>query len=146
MNLTGLLIRILDWLLFNNQEHTTRHLFLRFISLSFSEGSQPTRWKMVKSIHIPKKDKTHRPILLLPSFSNVMERLALARVKLSAQPINPYSVGFRGGVGTIDAIATLIHTAAPITALRRGFNSRSTTIFLDLEKALELGSKEVLLE
>ena len=75
-----------------------------------------------------------------------MERLVLARVKWSAQPINPYSLGFRSGVGTIDAIATLVHRAAPITTLRSGHKSRAATIFLDLEKAFELISKEVLLE
>ena len=75
-----------------------------------------------------------------------MERLVLASVKCSAQPINPYSLGYRSGVGTIDAIATLIHMAAPITALRRGRKSRSATIFIDLEKAFKLVSKEVLLE
>ena len=75
-----------------------------------------------------------------------MERLVLARVKWSAQPINPYSLGFRSGVGTIDAIATLIHKAAPITTFRSGYKSRSATIFLDLEKAFEPVSKEVLLE
>ena len=70
----------------------------------------------------------------------------LARVKWSAQPINLYSLGFRSGVGTIYAIAILIHTAVPITALIRGYNSRSATIFLDLEKVIERVSKEVLLE
>ena len=49
-------------------------------------------------------------------------------------------------LGTIDAIATLIHTAAPITTLRSGYKSRSATIFLGLEKAFELVSNEVLLE
>ena len=101
---------------------------------------------MTKIIPIPKKDKPHRPISLVPDFSKVMERLVLARVKWSGQPINPYLLCFRSGIGTIDVIATLIHTAAPITALRRGYNSRSATIFLDLEKAFELVSKEVLLE
>ena len=124
----------------------TKHLFLRLINQSFSEGRLPTRWKMAKIIPIPKKDKTHRPISLLPALSKVMERLVLTRVKWSAQPINPYSLGFRSGVGTIDAIATLIHKAAPITTLRGGYKSRSTTIFLDLEKAFELVSKDVVLE
>ena len=96
---------------------------------------------MANIIPIPKKDKTHRPISLLPAFLKVMERLVLAIVKWSAEPINHYSLGFRRGVGTIDAIATLIHTAAPITALRRGYNSCSCTIFIDLEKAFELVSK-----
>ena len=82
---------------------------------------------MAKIIPIPKKDKTHSPISLLPVFSKVIERLVLTRVKWSAQPINPHSLGFRNGVGTIDALATLIYTAAPMTALRRGY-----TIFLDL--------------
>ena len=67
----------------------TKHLFLRLINQSFSEGKLPTRWKMPKIIPIPKKDKTHRPISLLPVISKVMERLVLARVKWSAQPINP---------------------------------------------------------
>ena len=124
----------------------TKHLFLRLINQSFSEGKLPTRWEMAKIIPIPKKDKTHRPISLLPVISKVMERLVLARVKWSAQPIIPYSLGFRSGVGTIDAIATLVHRAAPITTLRSGYKSRAATIFLDLEKAFELVSKEVLLE
>ena len=101
---------------------------------------------MTKNIPIPKKYNTHRLISLLPAFSKVMERLVLARVKWSAHPINPYSQGFISEVGRIDAIATLIHTAAPITALRRGYKSRSATIFLDLEKTFELVSKELLLE
>ena len=33
-----------------------------------------------------------------------------------------------------------------MTAIRRGYKSRSDTIFLDLEKAFELVSKEILLE
>ena len=70
----------------------TKHHFLRVINQSFSEGKLPTRWKMAKIIPIPKKDKTHRPISLLPVISKVMERLVLARVKWSAQPINPYSL------------------------------------------------------
>ena len=114
----------------------TKHLFLRLINQSFSEGKLPTRWKMAKIIPIPKKDKTNRPISLLPVISKVMERLVLARVKWSAQPINPYSLGFRSGIGTSDAIATLVRTAAPITTIRSGYKSRAVTIFLDLEKTL----------
>ena len=129
-----------------NAPLATRHLFLRLINQSFSEGRLPTRWKMAKIIPIPKKDKTHRPTSLLPAFSKVMERLVLARVKWSAQPINPYSLSFRSAVGKINVIATLIHTTALITALKRGYKSRLATIFLYLEKAFELVSKEVLLE
>ena len=68
----------------------TKHLFLRLINQSFSEGRLPTRWKIAKIVPIPKKDKTHRPISLLPALSKTMERLVLARVKWSAQTINPY--------------------------------------------------------
>ena len=56
-----------------NTPLSTRHIFLRLINQSFSEGRLPTRWKMAKLIPIPKKDKTHRPISLLPAFSKVME-------------------------------------------------------------------------
>ena len=97
----------------NDQERATSHE----VPLSpahqpvILRGKLPTRWKMAKIVPIPKKDKTHRPISLLPAISKVMERLVLARVKWSAQPINPYSLGFRRGVGTIDAIATLVHRA-----------------------------------
>ena len=128
-----------------NTPLSTRHLFLRLISQSVSEGRLPTRWKtrwkMAKIVLIQKKDKTHRPISLFPAFSKVMEQLVLARIKWCAHPINPYSLGFRSGVGTIDAIATLIHTADKITALGRGHNSRSATIFLDLKKKLRTSFK-----
>ena len=70
----------------------------------------------------------------------------ISRVKWSVQLLNPYSLGFRSGDETIDAIATLIHMSALITALRKGYKSRSTTIFIDLEKSFDLVSKEVLLE
>ena len=70
----------------------------------------------------------------------------LTRVKWSARPIKPYSLCFRSRVGTIDAIATLVHRAAPITTFRSGYKARSAIIFLHLEKAFELVSKEVLLE
>ena len=48
-----------------------------------SPAHQPVilRWKIDKIIPIPKKDKTHRPISLLPVISKVMEILVLARVK-----------------------------------------------------------------
>ena len=52
----------------NNIPLATRHLFLRLINQSFSEGRLPIRWKMVYIIPITKKDKTHRPISLLPGF------------------------------------------------------------------------------
>ena len=117
-----------------NTALATRHLFLRLINQSFTERRLPTRWKMAKIIPIPKKDKPHRPMSLLPGVSKDIERLVLTIVKWAVQSINPFSQGFRGGVGTIDHIATLIHTVAPITALRRGYTSRSATIFLDLEK------------
>ena len=107
-----------------NAPLATRNFFLRLINKSFTVGILPTKWKMAKIIPIPEKDKTHRPISLLPAFSKVMERLVLTRVKWSAQPINPYTLGFRSGVGTIYALATLICTAAPMTALRRGYKSR----------------------
>ena len=93
-----------------NMPLATKHLFLRLINQSFSEGKLPTRWILAKIIPIPKNDQTHRPISLLPVISKVMERLVLARVKWSAQPINPYSLGFRSGVWTSDAIATLVRT------------------------------------
>ena len=66
-----------------NVSLATKHLFLRLINQSFLEGKLPTRWKMAKIIPIPKKDKTHRPISILPIISKVMERLVLARVKWS---------------------------------------------------------------
>ena len=70
-----------------NTPLSIRYLFLRLINQSFSEGRLHPRWKMAKIIPIPKKDKMHRPISLLLSFSKVMERLVLARVK-KVRPAN----------------------------------------------------------
>ena len=64
----------------------------------------------------PKKTKRIVPSHYFSEFSEVMERLGLAIVKWYAQSINKYSLCFRSGVETIDAIATLIHTEAPMTA------------------------------
>ena len=73
-----------------NAPLATRNLFRKLINQSFTEGKLPTKGKMTKSIPIPKKDKTHRPISLLPAFSKVMDRLVLTRVKWSTQSINQY--------------------------------------------------------
>ena len=48
-----------------NAPLATRHLFLRHINQSFTEGRLPTTWKMAKMILISMKDKTHRPLSLL---------------------------------------------------------------------------------
>ena len=95
---------------------------------------------------IPKKDMTHRPISLLPALSKVMERMILARINWSARPVHQNSLGFRRGFGTTDAVATLLNKVTPIRTLRHVCKSRTPTIFLDLEKAFELVSKEVILE
>ena len=70
----------------------------------------------------------------------------LARINWSAQPLHQNSLGFKRGFGTTDAVATLLQKVTPIRTLRPGYKSRATTIFLDLEKAFELVSKEVILE
>ena len=44
--------------MFKNTPLATRHLFLSLINQSFTEGRQPTKWKMAKIIPITKKDKT----------------------------------------------------------------------------------------
>ena len=115
-------------------------------SSSDSSTSHSLNGKWTRLYRSQRKTKRIVPSHYFRYFSKVMERLVLARVKWSAQPINTYSLGFRSVVGTIDALATLIYTAAPMTALRRGYKSCSATIFLDLEQAFELVSKEVLLE
>ena len=89
---------------------------------------------------------TYRPISLLPALSKVMERMILARINWYAQPVHQNSLGFKRGFGTTDAVATLLQKVTLIMTLRPGYKSRTTTIFLDLEKAFELVSKEVVLE
>ena len=88
---------------------------------------------------------TYRPISLLPALSKVMERMILARINWYAQPVPQNSLGFKRGFGTTDAVATLLQKVTPIRTLRPGYKSRTTTIFLDLEKAFELVSKEAIL-
>ena len=124
-----------------------RHTFLKLINQSFVEGRLPEQWKIAKVIPIPKKEKgTYRPISLLPVLSKVMERMVLNRIKWSAHPFHNMSMGFRPGVGTMDAIATLLQHVSPIKTYRNGHSTRTVAIFLDLEKAFELVSAEVILE
>ena len=129
-----------------NMPLPTKYLILRLINQSFTEGRLPKAWKVAKIVPIPKKDMTYRPISLLPALSKVMERMVLARINWYAQPLHQNSLGFKRGFGTIDAVATLLQKVTPIRTLRPGYKSRTTTIFLDLEKAFELVSKEVILE
>ena len=88
-----------------NAPLATRNFFLRLINQPFTEWRLPTKWKMTNIIPIPIKDKR-----IVPSshyfLSKVMERLVLTKVKWSAQPINQYSLSFRGRVGAVNAIVT----------------------------------------
>ena len=85
-------------------------------------GDYPLDGKWPRLNYPPKKRQNASSHLTTPVFSSkVMEPLVLDRVKGSTQPINPYSIGFRIGVRTVYAIATLIPRVAPITALRRGY-------------------------
>lgn len=123
--------------------------FTYLFNLSLSTGIVPTKWKSATVIPIPKvKNSKHitdlRPISLLPLPGKVLEHIIhdwlmsfLHEIKLHSDK----QFGFRPGVSTVDAIATLIEDI--------GFNLNDNKLtiatFIDFRKAFDTLNHNILL-
>ena len=86
-----------------------KRYLLKVYNHSLREGIVPAEWKIAKIIPIPKKDASFRPISLLPCISKVLDKIMLNRLLYAADPVKNSALGFRKGVGTMDAITNLVH-------------------------------------
>ncbi len=80
------------------------------ISLCYSEGIFPDRWKSGKVITIPKKNGSLRPLTLLPVASKVMEKCLACRLNYFIERnsiISPAQFAYRQNLGTEPAISKL---------------------------------------
>ena len=113
---------------------------LKVYNHSLREGIVPAEWKIAKIIPIPKKDHSFRPISLLPCISKVLDKIILNRLLYAADPVKNSALGFRKGVGTMDAITNLAHQ------LSKSRRNCVGAIFIDIEKAFEMVDQWVILD
>ncbi len=101
--------------------------------------------KQAEIITIPKpQDPTSsRPISLLKVMSKVMEQMAKARIKKAVGSLYPGIFGYINSVGTTEAIATSISEISEVCKMK---NMAAIVVFLDLTRAFETCSREVILE
>ena len=115
-------------------------LILQLLNRCFEIEKLVASWKDADIAPIPKSTTEHRPISLLTCISKLLERIILNRLLYRMTPFERNLYGYQKGVGTQDALATLMHQ------ITRKPKEKTYCIFLDIEKAFELVNKEVILE
>ena len=122
-----------------------KNFILHVINQSWDEKALPESWKKANITAIPKPAQdAFRPISLLSCICKIMESMVLQRITSSVRPFHPNLLGFRKGVGTEDAIASLI---SQISSAKNSKSKRNATaVFLDLEKAFELANKDAIIQ
>ncbi len=122
-----------------------KNFILYVINQSWDEKKLPDPWKKANITAIPKPAQdAFRPISLLSCICKIMESMVLQRINSSVRPFHPNLLGFRKGVGTEDAIASLI---SQISSVKNSKSKRhATAVFLDLEKAFELANKDAIIQ
>ena len=119
-------------------------------NLSLSHADIPAVWKKANIVPIPKPgkpanvSKSYRPISLLSPAVKVLERLLLPSIN-EALPCSPFQHGYRPMRSTVTALLPLA------TKIAIGFNekkpaSRTATVSLDISKAFDAISHDLLLE
>ena len=111
---------------------------LALFNASLREGKLPSKWKeaTIAPIPKPKEPGAYRPISLLSCLSKTMERMVLNRLQWVTGPLHPAIHAYTKGTGTAECLAGLLTSVG---------SSKSTAVFLDLEKAFELADETVIL-
>lgn len=123
---------------------------VHIVNKSFEEGTFPDRLKLSKVYpKLKKGDDTqlnsYRPISLVPTFSKVLEKAALVRLRKHVEEHELQTKsqhGFTKGRSTNTAIIDLVETM--IDQIEDG--NTATGIFLDLSKAFDCLSHSLLLQ
>lgn len=124
--------------------------FKYLLNLSLTSGKVPTEWKTAIVVPIPKIKHSHnvsdlRPISLLPLPGKILERSVHANLLTYLEQHNLLSrwqFGFRPGLSTTDAIATLVDDVG------HNLNNRLLTIatFIDFRKAFDTLDHSLIIE
>ncbi|XP_076030865.1 uncharacterized protein LOC143019049 [Oratosquilla oratoria] len=122
-----------------------RSYILEIINHSWKEMRLPKTWKDANMAAVPKPAQdAFRPISLLSCINKIMETIMLNRINWAARPFHKNLLGFRQGVGTEDAIATVISQISSVK--NSGAKRKVTAVFLDLEKAFELANRDAIID
>lgn len=120
-----------------------------FFNLCIQENVFPEQLKIAKILPVHKKNCTtdphnYRPISLLPTLSKILENILKVRLVSHLncnQVLHPRQFGFQKGVGTSDAIDTLMDDVI------KGLNSKNKVcgVFLDFSAAFDTVNHDLLI-
>ena len=134
-----------DTLSYSMVEHAPICLKQRLAELYtklLSSGKLPSRWKTAVIVPVPKKNNIYRPISLLTVLSKIMEKIILQRLRWLAVPPHIMATGFKLGSVTRDAVSLRIHDLSEGKSFAK---PTAAAVYIDLNHAFELVSKEVIL-
>ena len=128
-----------------NATDALKTFMLGLVNASWDAMKLPGAWKDANMAAIPKPfQDAFRPISLLACLNKVMEVMVLRRINWASRPFHPHLLGFRRGVGTEDAIATVISQISRVKKSKS--RAKATAVFLDLEKAFELANRDAIID
>lgn len=128
-----------------------RRILLIILNNSINLGRMPRLWKISTVVFIRKDGSkvgdpnNYRPISLLSNLSKILETFYVKRLEKEIEAkslISDNQFGFRRGVGTVNAIGTLVNKIVD----HRLYGRSAAVVFVDLKKAFDSVNHGRLLE
>ena len=110
---------------------------LELANHTLQTGTLPKVWKESITVPIPKPDGSHRPIELLSCVGKTVEKMIKARIEHKIGKLHKNLFAYQKNTGTQNALASIQRLLSRPNAV---------VITIDLEKAFELCSPEVVLD
>ncbi len=133
-------------MLTNMDEEGVKVAVLDLINQVYKIGRIPEKSRMAEITPIPKANRPNssRPISLLEVISKLKERMVKPRLKHKVGDLSEVILGYTDRVGTSEVLPTTISEISEV--IKQKGQTAAIIVFLNLAKAFEIVSQEVILE